>query len=375
MILRPGNTQHQGARASQQDAFGFSDPYDIKLVAHGGMVAVVADGMGGMAHGSDASLAATHAFLDAYAAKAHAESIPQALRRALETANRAVLERAERAGVVGEMGTTLVAMALHDASYYLISVGDSAAYLLRRGRLYQLTAEHTHGEDLDHDAVRGNISEEEAALDPERHALTSFLGIESLEHVDASEDPRPLEPGDRVLICSDGLSKVLDESEIVASLAGDPQSAADRLLEQVLTQQRPDQDNVTALVVAFEDDGHLDQVTIHQPAALQAAPASERPRAGRSSRGPLLLIPIILLLLVIAWALTQITCTGEPTPSAVEGAQRGSQLGGGGAQDSAGTSEDTGGDAPADKSGPGEEKGDPAAGDDKGKTRNEAGKD
>ncbi len=335
MRFQPGNTQHIGARASQQDAFGFSDPDDRRLVAHGGMVAVVADGMGGMANGRDASLAATHAFLGAYAAKHSEESIPQALRRSVHRANEAVLELAERAGVVGEMGTTLVAVALHDSEYHLISIGDSAAYLLRGGRLYQLTASHTHGEDLDLDAVRGHISEEEAALDPERHALTSFLGIERLEDIDASDDPRPLKLGDRILICSDGLSKVLTEREIIAGLGGDPQAASQRLVDRVVRQQHPDQDNVTVLVVSCQDDQELAAATSREaPAAPSAAPSS-----GPRRPGPGIVIPALALTALLIWGLLQ-SCpsAGPPFPPApapaapAEGEDEGAEVQAGGVE-------------------------------------------
>ncbi len=308
MKLLPGNAQHIGARESQQDAFGFSDPEDAALVAHGGLVAVVADGMGGMAHGREASHVATRAFLKAYAAKTPAEPIPQALKRSLYEANHAVTELAQGANLLGEIGTTLVAVAFHDGAYHLISVGDSAAYLLRRGRLYQLTSSHTHGEDLDLDAAKGHISEEEAAGDPERHALTSFLGIEKLIDVDASKEPRPLEPGDRLLVCSDGLSKVLGEKEIAASFLVDPQETAEQLVNQVLQLRRPDQDNVTVLVVAYEDERTLEETFIReQPPTSEPSPRSRWPKLK-------LLVPGVILLVFLAWVVAQLACPNADPP-------------------------------------------------------------
>ncbi len=300
MKYLPGNAQHIGARAAQEDAFGFSDPTDAALVKHGGMIAVVADGMGGMAHGQAASQAATRSFLDAYAAKSPAESIPEALERALRTANGAVLELASRAGVVDEMGTTLVAVTLHDDGLYLISAGDSAACLLRQGRLYSLVASHTHGANLDQDVAAGRISEAEAAQDPERHALTSFLGMEELVDFDASVRPMPLRPGDRILVCSDGLSKTLDERQIIANLMGDPQTAAQRLVERVLSLGRPDQDNVTVLVVACQATGRT---------AGAAAAGARRLRLTDLR----IVVPALLLVVLILWALLHWAC---PAPGA-----------------------------------------------------------
>ncbi|MCP4663643.1 MAG: serine/threonine-protein phosphatase [bacterium] len=323
MKYLPGNAQHIGERASQQDAFGFSDSNDAAFVKHGGMIAVVADGMGGMAHGQAAGQIATRSFLNAYAAKSPAESIPEALERALHAANGAVLELASRAGVVGEMGTTLVAVALHDEGLYLISVGDSAAFLLRQGRLYSLVASHTHGANLDQDVAAGRISEEEAAQDPERHALTSFLGMEELVDFDASVRPMALQPGDRILVCSDGLSKALDERQITANLMGDPQAVAERLVERVLSLRRPDQDNVTALIVACQAAGtsHL------SPSGGTSAAAAVGDRRLRLT-DLRIVVPALLLVVLMFWALLHWGCptpgpAGEAPPAAGEQEPRG----------------------------------------------------
>ena len=85
-----GNAQHIGARSSQQDAFGFSNPFEAEFVAHAGLLAVLADGMGGLAHGDLASRAALAAFLAAYRAKTPAESVRDALKRSLAAAKHSV---------------------------------------------------------------------------------------------------------------------------------------------------------------------------------------------------------------------------------------------------------------------------------------------
>src|SRR6516225_11406414 len=108
MRFAPGNAQHIGARQQQQDAFGFSDPSDKAFVAHGGFLGVVADGMGGLTQGSEASSTAVRSFLQAYKLKTAKESVAEALTRSLLEANRAVLRVAENASL-GEVGTTLAA--------------------------------------------------------------------------------------------------------------------------------------------------------------------------------------------------------------------------------------------------------------------------
>src|ERR1700681_643431 len=125
MRFLPGNAQHIGSRHSQQDSFGFADPDDAPFIEHGGFLAVVCDGMGGMEHGDAASRIAVRAFLDAYLRKSPAETIPTALERSVHEANAQVLEYAGSIGAVESMGTTLVAAVLYERSLYFVSVGDS----------------------------------------------------------------------------------------------------------------------------------------------------------------------------------------------------------------------------------------------------------
>src|SRR5271155_2434553 len=133
MSFLPGNAQHIGARSSQQDSFGFGDPEDKAFLAHGGFVAVVCDGMGGMEHGDLASRTAVRTFLDAYGRKSPAESIPDALERSVREANDRVVEMAHHLGAAESVGTTLVAATVLDSgpenkSMYFISVGDSGLF-------------------------------------------------------------------------------------------------------------------------------------------------------------------------------------------------------------------------------------------------------
>jgi protein phosphatase len=143
-----GNAQHIGARPEQQDAFGFSDPGNREFVAHAGFLGVVADGMGGLAHGSAASQTAVLAFLQAYGRKKARESIPDALMRCLREANGAVLRVAEKISPRDELGTTLVAAVLHESCLYWVSCGDSRIYLARGKFLTRLTSDHTLAREL-----------------------------------------------------------------------------------------------------------------------------------------------------------------------------------------------------------------------------------
>lgn len=266
-----GNAQHIGRRETQQDAFAFSDPADAAFTAHGGFLAVVADGMGGLAHGDLASRTAVQSFLGAYAAKPVGEPVAAALARSLQTANQAV-RAAQAAAGAEELGTTLVAAVLAADGLHWISAGDSALYLLRAGELTQLNAPHVYGRQLDQAAAEGRITAQAAAEDPQREALTSYLGLAALTEVDASVRPLPLAPGDTLLLASDGLFKTVPEADIAAESPARLQDLCETLVEKTLARQVSVQDNVTVLAVR---------------AAPEPAPAVALPDAGLGLLEPL----------------------------------------------------------------------------------------
>jgi protein phosphatase len=250
----PGNSQHIGARTEQQDSFGFSDPDDSKFTRHGGFLAILADGAGGMDHGRAAGHVAVRTFLESYATKEQTEQIPEALERSLREANAAVHALSEQHGSENNVAATLLASALCGERLHWISVGDSALYLYRDGRLSLLTVSHTYARELDRRAAAGEISPEAASSHPDRAALTSFVGAKVLGDIDRSSEPLSLQAGDRILLSSDGLFNALDGSEIVEELRLQPQQACDSLIQRVLAKKLKHQDNVTVLCIAVEVD-------------------------------------------------------------------------------------------------------------------------
>lgn len=253
-----GNAQDIGRRQEQQDAFGFSDTESASAKKQG-LLAVVADGMGGMAHGSEAGRNAVHTFLNAFAAQDHSEDIPAGLYGALMQAQSAVRGLAASTGMQENIGTTLIATVVHQGMLYWISVGDSHIYLMRNQRLVQLNADHNYHLDLLRERAAGLVNCEDIESDPDRHALTSFLGIEELDHIDRNIRPFPLQNDDRILLCSDGLYGVLSESEIMNTLKDDPQDACESLIAQTIGKDFEQQDNVTAVAIVCEQVGEKEQ--------------------------------------------------------------------------------------------------------------------
>jgi serine/threonine protein phosphatase PrpC len=247
-----GDAQNIGSRRHQQDCYGFSDGNDLKFFEHGGLLAVLCDGMGGMEHGDLASQTAVRALLDAYALKTPDESIPDALERGLREANRRVL--AQGLGSEDGVGTTLVAVVLHGETMHFISVGDSGLFLVSAGQVQMVNRPHVYANVLDHAVARGAISRAQADSHPERESLTSFIGIHTLHEIDHNTEPWILRQGDTVLLASDGMFKTLPLDEIQACLTGHPQSWPSVLVDRALAKGLPSQDNVTVLSMTIADD-------------------------------------------------------------------------------------------------------------------------
>jgi len=244
--LRIGNLHNIGKRDSQQDAFGISDISDAALTARKGVLAVVADGIGGLTGGAKISSIVTSHFLQGFPALPEALEPCEQLLRLTLGANDLALRHAE-----GEMsGSTVVAVLLRGQQLHFVSVGDSRIYLLHGGALVQLTREHTLASQLDEDAARGLISVQEARSDKQRGSLTSFIGMENLTLIDRSVKPVQLSPGDKILLMTDGVFGTLSEDEILGLVTGAEPFAASQALEQaVLDKAKPNQDNFTAIIL------------------------------------------------------------------------------------------------------------------------------
>jgi protein phosphatase len=185
-------------------------------------LAAVADGMGGHLGGEVASATALNALHAAFSENG-------GLRDAIVAANEAVVDRADESPELRGMGTTLTVAVLGDDDTLLVGhVGDSRAYLVRDGELSRITTDHSLVEEL---IAAGELTVEEAERDPRRSMITRALGLDADVVVDLY--PVPLTPGDRVMICSDGLTTMVGESAIAEVLTSEasPGTAAQRLVE------------------------------------------------------------------------------------------------------------------------------------------------
>jgi protein phosphatase len=219
-------------RPSNEDAFGFS-------VEHG--VYVVCDGMGGAAAGEIASSIAVDEVLRELSERSEAGvPLPQVAEKAVCLANEAIYSRAQRNPRLSGMGTTLVALVADERHVWVLNVGDSRCYRLRNGRLEQLTLDHS----LVEEQVRmGRMTQSEALRSPMRNVITRALGTQNCVTPDCFEFAA--ESGDVFLLCSDGLTRELNDSAI----------------ESILDSALPLQDRCTGLVEAAKKAGGHDNIT------------------------------------------------------------------------------------------------------------------
>jgi serine/threonine protein phosphatase PrpC len=240
---------------------------------------VVADGMGGHRGGDVASALA----LETIESGAPDDATLRGLVEDIKRANQAVLERGEADRDLRGMGTTITALLVEDGRAHVAHVGDSRAYLLRDGTLQQLTEDHTLVQRM---VREGRLTEDEAAHHPQRSVLTRALGVE--EEVPVDELTLDVHAGDRLLLCTDGLTTMIDRGRIQKILARerDPQAACDKLIDAA--NRAGGDDNITVIVLDFVEDGSDPRSTPTRSSAVsREAPAREESSSsGALEEGP-----------------------------------------------------------------------------------------
>ncbi len=243
-----GNIQHQGSREYQEDSFGFSDVADPNLVASRGILAVLADGMGGLKNGKSISERTVAKFRKAFMSFTPGVEVPRQLYSLVHETNAEIYQTDKQKG-----GTTLICVYIYGNSMYWVSVGDSAIYLFRQGRMYQLNREHNRLNDLYLRFMYREITKAQLLAEPTLQGLTSNIGRKELRDVDQNLRELRLRRGDRILLCSDGVSGRLTEKEMLVAMSqGNAQKCTDALKNFVLKKKAPKQDNLTAQVISCD---------------------------------------------------------------------------------------------------------------------------
>lgn len=205
---------------------------------------VVADGMGGHSHGQWASQTVVDAFKEISNITDFDELVSNAA-SAIHNANSLIFQESSERGF--KAGSTVVVLCIREGRFACIWAGDSRIYLLRRGSLIQVTTDHTQVRAM---VSAGLLSEEDAINHPLSHVLSKAVGAEAELELDAIADE--IEPGDVFLLCSDGLSGLINDQELEAVLkSGRFEVTAEQLLQTTLERGAPD--NVTVIGVRVEE--------------------------------------------------------------------------------------------------------------------------
>lgn len=206
-------------------------------------VCLVADGMGGHAAGEVASSLLVHT-VQAYLGKTARPWSEETLRQAVCTANAAILSEAAQFPAYEGMGTTATVFSYADGKGVWAHVGDSRLYLYRKGKLLQMTRDHSYVEGL---VESGSITQEEARVHPKKNVLTRAVGVDAAVEIDTGSFA--LSEGDAILLSTDGLTNMVTDEEIASLLASSAEDPARALVDAA--NAAGGKDNITAVVVVF----------------------------------------------------------------------------------------------------------------------------
>ena len=238
-----GNAQHQGQRDYQEDSFGVSDTSRTAIDTKG-LLAVVADGMGGLSNGKEIS-----------------QESPATVCEDAETMKNFVKSMNDELCVMFgnnegmRSGSTLVMALMKDGLLHWLCVGDSRLYLKRDSRLYQINEDHDYQNQLLGDVIDGNADLNRAFSDPQKDSLAVCIGKKDLNVFDYSRRSLKLEDGDILMLCSDGVYNALSCDELAGNLTGEAMADAERIKQMIISKGIPHQDNNTIIVVSYNTKG------------------------------------------------------------------------------------------------------------------------
>ncbi len=231
-------------RANNEDSYVYWEPDSSDDFARKGRLAVIADGMGGYEGGQEASRLAVETLRYVYEHKF--DGSPQAtlvagMIEAHQTIQRYAIEHPQFTG----MGTTCTALSIVGRELSFAHIGDSRLYLIREGSISRLTRDHSYVSRL---VESGIVRSEDAESHPHRHILTAALGSGSEVVPHTPDQPVPLNEGDVVVLCTDGLWSIVGEAELARIAPSEPpMEACQQLVDLALERGGPD--NVTVLVL------------------------------------------------------------------------------------------------------------------------------
>src|SRR5947209_789302 len=254
-------------REHNEDNMAYVIPKDPQVMASKGALFIVADGMGGHAAGEVASEIAVDTVSNAYY-QDDSDDVTDSLLHAIRRANASIHQRAAENMLRSGMGTTCVAAVLRGNMAYIANVGDSRAYLIRGSQVRQISQDHSWvGEQV----RAGLLTEEQARTHAQRNVITRSLGTQPEVEIDIFSEP--LQEGDSMVLCTDGLSGLVGDEEIRRIVdQSRPQESVYHLVERANENGGPD--NITAIVISVQEVG-VEPPGVRRPAYVGGRESSE----------------------------------------------------------------------------------------------------
>lgn len=246
----------QGNRKYQQDAVYVTPSKVLASNKKTRVMAIVCDGMGGMADGGKASQTAIQMMVNAFrqVEKTEGLNIPAFFKQGIKVIDKTIHEFPKEDGKGS--GTTMVACIAEDNKLYWASVGDSRIYIIRGNDIIQVTRDHNYWLRLQEMVQAGQMTEEEAMAKRQKEALISFLGIGNVSLMDINTTPFEMKFGDVVMLCSDGITKTLPDSQIRKIITDEtvkPDMKAQALVDAATHVNSHSQDNTSVAMIVYRE--------------------------------------------------------------------------------------------------------------------------
>jgi protein phosphatase len=287
-------------RDHNEDFVARWEPTNEQDAAQNGWLYIVADGVGGADAGEVASQYASERTIEHYLNDHRELGLGQRLWQAMQAANSDLRQMVAERNDNSRMATTMVAAVFHEKQVYIGNVGDSRGYLWRNGRIRQITKDQSLVAKL---VEEGAITEEEAFNHPRKNVILYSLGSEKEPQIDIFD--LPVESGDILFLCSDGLTRHVQDEEIEAILAQQTPSKATRILID-LANERGGEDNISVAVLHY-DRQHDDSPRLPEQKRTITTGTSSKPAPSRVLLPYTILLTLVqTILIILVWLLLQV---------------------------------------------------------------------
>jgi serine/threonine protein phosphatase PrpC len=321
-----GQDTHEGETGKNNEDTGGFFAFQVSAQNHTEVyLGIVGDGIGGHQAGERASQLGV-GVIENYFRQVASPALTDHFQQAFQMANAQIVAEGQSDPRMRGMGTTMTAAAIMNGRLYTAHVGDSRAYLIRDGAIHQLTVDHTWAQEA---IEAGRLTPAEAKQHPNRNVIKRYMGIQSDMEVDFRlanpDDPTgrpseanqglPLRPGDTILVCSDGLSDMVPDEDILQEVDNHPPQPAARRLT-MKARQNGGYDNITVVLMQLPGK-KAPAGAVAAPAVAPAVAVPARKRSMVPILGVILVVVLFAVLAVLALPTIKELMGGEPTATSV----------------------------------------------------------